>query len=157
MCERELETEQNCSILTPTLLAITAFLSRSPGLLNRGPRGPVSLGAGFLYRILSPTATAQSGAWGPTLLGAGFLYRILSLTHLITNSSDLQLPDFLSSPVLYNCFTSMQSLPITGQRNMQILPPLEWHIWSSSSGNDCHAVHSSSSPGASVCDCTVGF
>ena len=37
MCERELETEQNCNILTPTLLAITAFLSRSPGLLNRGP------------------------------------------------------------------------------------------------------------------------
>ena len=31
----ELETEQNCNILTPTLLAIAAFLSRSPGLLNR--------------------------------------------------------------------------------------------------------------------------
>ena len=55
MCERELETEQNCNILTPTLLAITAFLSRSPGLLNRGPGGPASLGAGFLYSILSPT------------------------------------------------------------------------------------------------------
>ena len=50
MCERELETEQ-----TPTLLAITAFLSRSPGLLNRGPGGPVYLGAGFLYRTLSLT------------------------------------------------------------------------------------------------------
>ena len=37
VCERELETEQNCNILTPTLLAITAFLSRSPGLLNCGP------------------------------------------------------------------------------------------------------------------------
>ena len=55
MCERELETEQNCNILIPTLLAITAFLSRSPGLLNRRPGGPASLGAGFLYRILSPT------------------------------------------------------------------------------------------------------
>ena len=80
MCERELETEQNCNILTPTIMATTAFLSRSPGLLNRGPGGPASLGAGFLYRIFSPTATAQSGAWGPTLLGAGFLYRILSPT-----------------------------------------------------------------------------
>ena len=50
--ERELETEQNCNILTPTLMAITAFLSCSPGLLNRGP---TLLGAGFLYRILSPT------------------------------------------------------------------------------------------------------
>ena len=37
VCERELEIEQNCNLLTPTLLAITAFLSRSPGLLNRGP------------------------------------------------------------------------------------------------------------------------
>ena len=55
VCEKELETEQNCNILTPTLTAITMFLSRSPGLLNRGPGGQVSLGAGFLYRILSPT------------------------------------------------------------------------------------------------------
>ena len=52
MCERELETEQNCNILTPTLMATTAFLSRSPRLLNRRP---TQLGAGFLYRILSPT------------------------------------------------------------------------------------------------------
>ena len=36
-------------------MAITAFLSRSPGLLNRGPEGPASLGADSLYRILSPT------------------------------------------------------------------------------------------------------
>ena len=42
MCERESETEQNCNILTPTLLAITAFLSRSPVLFNRGPGGPAS-------------------------------------------------------------------------------------------------------------------
>ena len=55
MCERKLETEQNCNILTPTLMAIIAFLSRSPGLLNRRPGGPASLGASFLYRILSPT------------------------------------------------------------------------------------------------------
>ena len=55
MWERELETEQNCNILTPTLLAITAFLSCSPGLLNRRPGGPASLGAGFLYCILPPT------------------------------------------------------------------------------------------------------
>ena len=51
-CERELETEQNCNIVTPTLMAITVFLSRSPRPLNRGP---TLLGAGFLYRILPPT------------------------------------------------------------------------------------------------------
>ena len=36
---------------------------------------------------------AQPGAWGPTLLGAGFLYRILSPTVLVS-----KLTDFLSSP-----------------------------------------------------------
>ena len=34
---------------------IDPTLSRSPGLLNLGPGGPASLGAGSLYRILSPT------------------------------------------------------------------------------------------------------
>ena len=53
--------------------------------------------------------------------------------------------------------TPTQSLPITGQWNMQLPPSLEWHVWSSSSGNNCHAVHRSPSSGASVCDCTVGF
>ena len=33
---------------------------------------------------------------------------------------------------------------------------LEWHVWSSSSGNNCHAVHSSLSSGASVYECTIG-
>ena len=51
----ELETEQNCNILTPTLMAITAFLSRFPGLLNRGPGGPASLGHIPHSSIFSPT------------------------------------------------------------------------------------------------------
>ena len=36
-------------------------------------------------------------------------------------------------------------------------PSLEWHVWSSSGGNNCHAVHRSLSSGASLCDGTVGF
>ena len=74
----ELEAEQNCNILTPTLMAITAFLSRSPALLNRGPGCPASLGHAPHFSIFSPTATAQSGAWGPPLLGPVSLYHILS-------------------------------------------------------------------------------
>ena len=54
VCERELETEQNCNILTPTLMAITAFLSHPPGLLNRGPGGPASLG-----HVLIPASSLQ--------------------------------------------------------------------------------------------------
>ena len=34
---------------------------------------------------------------------------------------------------------------------------LEWHVWSSSSGNNCHAVHRSLSSSASVYECTMGF
>ena len=51
----ELEAEQNCSILTPTLMTITAFISRSPGLLNRGPGGPASLRHVPHSSIFSPT------------------------------------------------------------------------------------------------------
>ena len=50
-----METEQNCNILTPTLMAITAFLSHSPGRLNRGPGGLASLGHGPHSSIFSPT------------------------------------------------------------------------------------------------------
>ena len=66
MCERELETEQNCNILTPTLLAIIAFLSRSPGLLNRGPGCPASLGHVPQSSILSPTGLISKLIWSPT-------------------------------------------------------------------------------------------
>ena len=79
----ELEAEQNCNILTPTLMATTAFLSRSPGQLNRGPWDPASLGHVPHSRILSPTA--KSEARGPPLLGASFLYRIFSPTDLNSN------------------------------------------------------------------------
>ena len=34
---------------------------------------------------------------------------------------------------------------------------LEWHVWSSSSRNNCHAVHRSLSSSASVYDCIMGF
>ena len=52
-----METEQNCNILTPTLMVISVSFPFS--------------------------RAAQPGAWGPTSLGAGFLYRILSPTRLI--------------------------------------------------------------------------
>ena len=101
MCERELETEQNCIILTPSFLAITAFLSRSPGLLNRGPGGPASLGAGFLYCILS-------------------------LTRLIPNSSDLQLvwspTDWISCALSY---IIVQHPPSScGRHNFALIQPV---------------------------------
>ena len=90
-----METEQNSNILTPTLMAITAFLSCSPGLLNWWPGGPASLGHVPHSSIFSPTATAQSGPEGP-----------LCCVLVFSTASYLQLTDFLSSPGLYNSLTS---------------------------------------------------
>ena len=123
--ERELETEQNCNILTPTLMAI---------------------------RISFPLSrAAQPEAWGPTLLSAGFLFRILSPTCLQTGLQTNWLPVFTE---LYNSYMIVQlptqNLPITGHRDVPLPLSLEWHVWLSSSGNNCHAVHRSLSSGASI-------
>ena len=125
-CKRELETEQNCNILTPTLMAITAFLSRSPGLLNRGPGGPASLGHGLHPSIFSPTGlNFNSSIGGPE----GPLCWML----VFSTAPYLQLPDFLCSPGLYNCSTSTFFLwvsqialiqPIHGQDYILIF--LDW-------------------------------
>ena len=63
----------------------------------------------------------------------GFPYHISSLTPTVW---------LLVLTELYNSSTPTQSL--------------EWHVWSSSSGNNCHAVHRSLSSGASLCSGTVG-
>ena len=82
----ELKTEQNCNILTSTLMDITAFLSRSPGLLNRRPEGTASLGHGPHSSIFSPT---DLSLWTPTAQ-SGFLRAPpagcwLSLQHRTSN------------------------------------------------------------------------
>ena len=93
--ERELETEQNCNILTRTLMAITAFLTRSPGLLNWGPS---LIPASSLQLIWgSELHLLNRVSWGPPLLGAGSLYSILYPTN-----SNFQCTE------LYYCFTSTQ-------------------------------------------------
>ena len=53
----ELETEQRLQHIdpAPTLLAITAFPSRSPGLLNRRPGGPASAETWFSFQLFPPT------------------------------------------------------------------------------------------------------
>ena len=104
----ELETEQNCNILTPTLMAITAFLSCSPGMLNRGPGGPFSLGHGPHSSIFSPTDLnfLSPGLYNnstSTLLPAS-----VTISHSIQPldsqgrpwSPDIPRPD---APVIYTC------------------------------------------------------
>ena len=72
----------------PNLLAITAFLSRSPGLLNQGPEGPASPGHVPQSSIFSSTGLiSKLSIGGPEAPSAGWW---LSLPHLVTNGSGLQ-------------------------------------------------------------------
>ena len=68
----------------------------------------------------------------------------LPLPHLVTNGSGLQ-NNWL--PIFTDLYNSSIAHSIS----------LEWHVWLSSSGNNCHAVHRTLSSSASVYDCTIGF
>ena len=104
LCERELETEQNCNILTPTLMAITAFLSCSPGLLNRWPGG-----SSLCWLLVFSTASSLQLVWSNWLnflwtefdvhlLLVGVTNRIHSTRPRSRLYSDIPRPD---APVIY--------------------------------------------------------
>ena len=108
MCERELETEQNCNILTDTLLALTMFLSRSPGLLNWRPGGP------FYWVLVFSTVSCHQRVWSPNwsdflsspsyiidqraLLLVGVTIALIQPIHGQGYNSDIPRPD---APVIY--------------------------------------------------------
>ena len=114
VCERELETKQNCNILTTTLMAISV-VSFS---FSRGAQ-PEAWEPTLCWMLASSTTSCHQQFWSP------------------------KLTDFLSSPSYIIVQSPTQSL--------------EWHVWSSSSGNNCHTVHRSLSSGTSVYECTMGF
>ena len=64
VCERELETEHNCNIWPPLLWPSALCLSRSPGLLNRRPRGPA-----LCWMMAFFTAPYHQLVWSPTHRG----------------------------------------------------------------------------------------
>ena len=81
-CERELEIEHNCNILTPKLMAVIvvsfSFFGCSTGAL-----GSTLLGNGFLYCILSASSLDPNSSGLPE----GPFGRVwLSLLHLVSNS-----------------------------------------------------------------------
>ena len=129
--------KQDCNILTsPAPPDIAMCRSRSPDAQ------PEAWGLSFLlafsttscHQRVSKTTGGPVGPFGRVQL---------SLPHLVSNSSYLQLTDSLSSPSYIIVQSPTQSL--------------EWHVWSSSSGNNCHAVERSLSSGASVYECIMGF
>ena len=103
-----------------------------PQLVTNG--SPKLLGA-TSYQQLLWTPTHQ-GLQGP--LRPGVAFPLLSLTPTVW---------LLVLTELYNSSTPTQS-PTQS---------LEWHVWSSSSGNNCHAVQRSLSSGASVYECIMVF
>ena len=95
-----------------------------------------------LPNLVTNRSPIQSGV--PKAFSAGWW---LSLPLLVSDFSDLQLTDFLSSP----------SYIIVQSPTQSPTQSLESHVWSSLSGNNCHAVQRSLSSGASVYVCIMGF
>ena len=99
-------------------MAITAFLSRPPGLLNREPGGPASLGHGPHSSIFSPTGLNSNWVnrvyWAPPPSRCWF-----SLLHLISNRLNFLSPglyDNLTSTLLPASVTILHSIqPVHGQ------------------------------------------
>ena len=131
----------NCNILTPLLWPSALCLSRSPALLNRRPWGPALcwIMAFFTasYQQLLNRGPRAPSAW------CGFPYHISSITPSPTLTGTLT--SVLTE--LYNSSTFTQSPSWF----------LESHVGSSSSRNNCHAVHRSLSSGASVYECILGI
>ena len=97
---------------------------------------PTLMAISVVFLVLLGCSTGGPGAHSA---GCG-----LFLPHLVTNESGLQ-THWL--PVFTELYNSSIAHSIS----------LEWHVWSSSSRNNSHAVHRSLSSGASVYDCTMGF
>ena len=115
-------------------------------MLNRRPTGSLCWVMAFF------TASYQHLLWSPNSIGVpeGPFGRVwFSLPHLVYNSVRSLTGTDLTSVLteLYNSSTPTQS-PTRS---------LKSYVWSSSSGNNCHAVHRSLCSGASVYECTMGI
>ena len=139
---------KDCNILTPTLMAISVVSFSFSWSSNGGPGAQLSVECWLsLPHLVTNGSTNYWGPRGPLLQGGGFPYHIYSPTRLISNSSGLQLVDFLYPPS-YIIVQSPTESPTQS---------LEWHVWSSSSGNNCLAVQRSLSSVASVYECIMDF
>ena len=111
------------------------------GCSTRGPEAhSVGWWLSLLHLISNFSGPNSSGPQWPLRPGVAFP----TTSYLLTPS-----PTALTSVLteLYNSSMPTQSPTWS----------LEWHVWSSSSGNNCHAVHRSLSSGASVYECTMGI
>ena len=134
---------KDCNIQTPTLIAISVVSFSFSWCSTGGPEAqlPARWWLSLLHLITNWSSKLHWGSRGPLQPGVAFP-TTSCLRHLW--SPTVWLPVLTE---LYNSSTPTQSPTHS----------LEWHVWSSSSGNNCHAVHRSLSSGASVYECTMGF
>ena len=81
---------------------------------------------------------------------------LVELNCPLFNSSALY---YLQTPMRWygHASTPPQFLPMSGDQDVSLPLSLEWPVWSSSSGNNCHPVQRSLSSGASVYVSIMGF
>ena len=144
--ERELKTEQNWNILPLTLMAVSVVSYLVSWCSTGGPEAQLSAGWWLsLLHLINNWSGPQTPSGYPRAPSAwcSFPYHISSITPSDSNWNSLT--SVLTE--LYNSSTSTQS-PTRF---------LKSHVGSSSSGNNCHAVHRSLSSGALVYECTMGM
>ena len=151
LCVRESWRPNRTTTYWPILLWPSALcLSRSPGWLNRRPGSPA-----FCWVLAFSTTSClqlpnskllNRGSRGLLLLSAGFLYHIFPPSSWSGLQTDW-LPVFTE---LYNSSIAHSISPHDWLSECVASASLEWDVWSSWSGNNCHAVHRSLSSGASV-------
>ena len=111
----------------------------------------------FLVLLWTPI---QSELLGAPSAKCGFPYHIslqLALELNCTTFCSIRRPYITFKLPRGDMDTPPQFLPISGDRDVSLPLSLEWPVWSSSSGNNCHAVQRSLSSGASVYKSLMGF
>ena len=157
-CERESETEHNWNISTPTFMAVNVVSFLFSWCWDPSCWVMAFFTAFYQHLLWTPTHQGSKPLW------PGMAFPTISrlelsgtqLNSLLFNSSALY---YLQTPSRRygHASTPPQFLPISGDRDVSLPLSLEWPVWSTSSGNNCHAVHRSLSSGASVYECTIGI
>ena len=122
----------------PLLWPSTLSLSRSPGLLNRRPRGPLCWMMAFFTASYQQLLWTRNQSEAPSPIGLVWL----SLPHLVYNS---------------NCNLSWLSYIIVQHPLSRLLDFCNRMLDRHQAEINCHAVHRSHSSGASVYECTMGI
>ena len=149
-CERVLETEQKLQYFDLHSYGHQRCVFLVLLMLNRRPWGPLCWVLAFF------TASYQHLLWTPTHQGPKAPSAWCGFPNSISSYYDwnsTQLPVELNCPltsVLIELYNS--SMPTRSPTRS-----LKSHVWSTSSGNNCHAVQRSLTSGASVYKSIMGF